>query len=215
MPNAAQLSIPACDSPRFSTASFDPGEHVYTADGVVVPSVTQVLTSVGKRPDLSRVDPEVLEAKRALGTLVHEACMVIAAGDDLDWEALGLGEPYARAFKKFLVDTRMKVEHMEWHTVCEVDGIRYGMKLDIAGLLHGRPAVGEIKTTASVEKWWRLQTAAYKLGLELSFPRPLVPPFEYERFVVHLKKTASYALISHDNPDDVDAWRSALKLAVW
>ena len=193
---------------------FDPVKHVYSLNGLIVPSVTQILSNVGKRPDFSRVDPEVLEAKRQLGTLVHEACMVLAEGDDLDWEALGLGEGYVRGFKKFLVDTRFKVERMEWHTICRVDGIPYGMKIDIAGLWNGEPYLGEIKTPEKAENWWRLQTAGYQLGLEATLGRPHVPPFRYRRFVCHLGRSG-YSVITHNEESDLEAFRCALKLAGW
>jgi len=73
--------------------TFDAATHTYTAGGVRVPSVTQVLKLLPLGPDFSRVDPDVLERKRQLGNLVHDACAILDEGDDLDWGALGEARP--------------------------------------------------------------------------------------------------------------------------
>ncbi len=52
--------------------TFDPVGHVYTLDGVRVPSVTQILKHAGLI-DFSSVPPPVLENARLRGTHVHQA----------------------------------------------------------------------------------------------------------------------------------------------
>ena len=68
------------------TLVFDEAEHRYTVDGVVVPSVTTVLSAVGI-PDLSFVNKEVLKASAEFGTAAHLACELYDKGE-LDEDAL-------------------------------------------------------------------------------------------------------------------------------
>lgn len=63
---------------------FEPSTHTYTLDGVVVPSVTQVLSLL---EDWSHVNPEVLEAARVFGDHVHSAVHLWNTGE-LDWGSL-------------------------------------------------------------------------------------------------------------------------------
>lgn len=68
------------------TLVFDEIQHRYTVDGVVVPSVTTVLSAVGI-PDLSFANKEVLKASSEFGTAAHLACELYDKGE-LDEDAL-------------------------------------------------------------------------------------------------------------------------------
>jgi hypothetical protein len=192
--------------------SFDPSTHIYTSRGLRVPSVTQaikLLPHIGA--DYSRVDPEDLERKRAIGVLVHDACAILDEGDDLDWGALGESRGYVEGYRRFLLDTRFRPRLIEYHRVAAVTGMKYGMKLDREGVLGREPVVLDIKTAEQVEPSWGIQTAAYALGL----PRPVLPPFQYTRYAVILKPNGTYKLHTFDDPDDPGVFKSALHLAYW
>jgi hypothetical protein len=208
--------------------SFDPATHSYAVAGFgVVPSVTQVLQSVKIGPDFepthhrcpncgthlvkTTVDAETLKRKCDLGLLVHEACVVLDEGDDLDWDRLGPAEPYVRGYRKFIIDTRFRATMLEYQTVACLNGMYYGMKLDREGLLNGQPHVVEIKTPEKAEPSWGVQLAAYALGL----PRPVLPPFRYQRLVVNLRPNGTYRLISYDDPGDEEVFKYALAMNYW
>jgi len=66
---------------------YDAASHgYYDEKGKWVPSVTQILSLCGLS-DYSRVNPEVLEAKRAIGNEVHDLCATIDKYGciDMDW----------------------------------------------------------------------------------------------------------------------------------
>jgi hypothetical protein len=191
--------------------TFDPSTHIYTAGGARVPSVTQVLKMLSLGADFSRVDPEVLDHKRQLGTLAHDACAILDEGDDLDWEALGEARPYVEGYRKFKLDTRFEPRLIEFHKIAVVNGMRYGMKLDREGILNREPVVLDLKTAENTEPTWGLQLAAYALGL----PLPTLPPFDYQRLIVQLKPNGTYKLHTYADPDDAGAFKSALHLAYW
>src|ERR1700675_985366 len=65
------------------TVDFTELGHIYrTDDGVIVPSVSQVLTLAGIS-DMSGIPQHVLDRARAIGTAVHQACEYLDQ-DDLD-----------------------------------------------------------------------------------------------------------------------------------
>lgn len=63
---------------------FDEQTHTYRLDGVVIPSVTQVLASMS---DFSWVNPAVLARKADIGRKVHKVCEWWDK-DELDEETL-------------------------------------------------------------------------------------------------------------------------------
>ena len=66
---------------------FDPDSHLYRVDGIIVPSVTQVLEDVGI-VDYSRLPGSTREMALRRGSAVHAACHYDDEGD-LDETQLG------------------------------------------------------------------------------------------------------------------------------
>ena len=67
-------------------ATFLAERHIYEYEGVVVPSVTQVLTLAGIH-DVSHVPLHYLERAAGIGSAVHQACEYLDEGK-LDLESV-------------------------------------------------------------------------------------------------------------------------------
>lgn len=189
-----------------ATVQFDELNHIYQKDGVVVPSVTQVLTLAGLS-DFSTVPPHILEKARQVGTAVHEASQFLDEGD-LDLESL---DPsivgYMVGYQKFREEHGFKATLIEHRTVGEHEGMAYGMCFDRLGSMNGYDCevLLDIKTSSRPSASWAIQTAAYVDGWHND-------PF---RLIVHVAKDGSYKLIRHEDGEDFEVWRSALRVAYW
>lgn len=135
---------------------FDDKLHQYTVDGVVIPSVTQIIKAAGLY-DFSMVDPDVLEYKRNLGTQVHAATEL----DDQD--NLGGYDPviegYLSAWRKFKAETGFRVTHIEERLFHKK--YHYAGTLDRLGKFGDRGVLIDIKTGAIDLSTVGPQTAAY------------------------------------------------------
>src|SRR5690348_16409857 len=81
---------------------FEPDNHVYTVNGIVVPSVTQILEPL---VDFSKIPAAVLEYAKLRGEAVHLACELYDQ-NDLDIDNLDtVIVPYLEAWIKFKADT--------------------------------------------------------------------------------------------------------------
>lgn len=186
---------------------FDPDAHVYRLDGQVVPSVTQLLKPIGQ--DFSMVPPDVLEAKRALGTAVHLACELDDEGD-LDDDSLDpVLAPYVSAWRKFKAETRAMIvmnERQLGHLT-----LRYAGTLDRLAKIRSDMWLLDIKTSAEPH-------ASY--GVQLSGYEELLRADEYtdqpvKRGTVHLRDDGTYRLHEFKNPNDAAAFRACLSLFHW
>jgi hypothetical protein len=177
---------------------FDQATHSYERDGVRLPSVTQVLKSVGI------IDPDkYASGAAARGTAVHLACQYLDEGD-LD-EATIAPEltGYLAAYRKFLADTGWKwigIEHRLAHKSLNyagtIDRISVDLVLDIKS---GQP-----------EDWHRLQAAAYLAMLE--------NPMGRTRYGLYLGPRGTYGLTEYTRrefPRDWAVFQSALNIHNW
>jgi hypothetical protein len=178
--------------------SFSEEDHCYkTVDGIIVPSVTQVIEGCGF-VDYSMVNTEVLDRKSKLGMAVHTAAHIITTGDDLDWDTVhedAVG--YILAHEKFMANTGFKAEHVEEARIVVIDGMPVGMKPDADGILpDGTPYVFDLKCALKEEKSWRYQSAAYALGLWKREDK------RYKRAMVQLKPTGDFKLFPYTDRRD-------------
>lgn len=140
---------------------FSPEKHEYKINGVVVPSVTQVLSRMN---DYDLVHNDVLERKRQLGVAVHKACE-LHYKNDLDEDSLPQEvKPYFEVWLQFIDDTGFVITAMEK----QVYSLRHGYAgtLDCIGVLHDVKVLLDIKCTAKIMGSVGPQTAAYRLALE-------------------------------------------------
>lgn len=187
---------------------FDPARHVYTVDGVRVPSVTQVLEAVGIS-DFSMVPPDRLQYAQDLGTAVHAATEAYDQ-DDLDYGSIAgtVVEPYLEAWSKFRKETGFVPRLIEARGVARAGGQRYGYCLDREGDLSGRPTILDIKT-GEPSRAWGPQLAAYE---ESQF---LLDGQHRRRAVIRLRGDGNWQQVMESDPTDSHVWRWALGLATW
>lgn len=186
-----------------SVFHFDEETHTYTLDGVRLPSVTQLLKPIG--PDFSMVPPAVLEAKRHLGVVVHEACQFDDEGD-LDDESVPVPvAPYLSAWRKFRADTGAQVianEQQAFHP-----GLRFAGTIDrLVKLPDGSTWLIDLKTSADPYPSYGVQLAGYQLLLSLS---------DVRRATVHLRDDGTYRQHEFKNPNDAAAFMACLSLHQW
>jgi len=179
---------------------YDNATHTYKVDGVVYPSVTQVLREAGLIDDTWFTEEGAERGKEvALITELYDK-------GELDEALLTKTRPqymgYLEAWKKFLRERVFVVvtieERLYEHAYCYAGTSDRRVSL-IDGT--GRTLV-EIKTGAKA--WWhRYQTAAY-----------MAVRGALNRMAVYLKPDGKYTCDPHDDyPHDIDVFRAALCIA--
>jgi hypothetical protein len=146
--------------------TFDEASHTYTDDrGIVVPSVTQMLKSEGFI-NFDGIPFGVLERKRRIGNLVHQATHRWEDGEDLnDYDLPEVVMPYIKGYINFCNDNNFQPDLCEKRSLAVVNGMRFGMTPDRRGEVKGIPTIVELKSSACEHPAWRLQLALYDMGL--------------------------------------------------
>lgn len=138
--------------------TFDAAAHVYTLDGVVVPSVTGILKASGLI-DFSQIPPAVLEVARARGERTHRAIHYYNEGD-LDWSTLDDGDrPRVNAWLRFIEQRKFQILKAEFRVYSRRYG--YAGTGDVLGLLDGKLALADFKLGKPEDVAADLQTSAY------------------------------------------------------
>lgn len=190
-----------------SQLHFDAESHRYTVDGVVLPSVTQILKPLYS---FHGVPAEVLEAKAALGTAVHRACELLD-NDDLDQESeegkAGL-EPiagYLAGYVKFKAELRpvvleneTQLHHPVHHYAGTIDR-RYTINRDLWDI--------DLKSTVAMSPVVGLQTAAYSELLRARGDRR-----KARRGALQLFPDGKYKLWEFLEPSDLAVFLSLLNV---
>lgn len=185
---------------------FDEEKHEYSVGGVVIPSVSDILSplSEGRYKD---INPAILEQAAARGTAVHEACELIDYGAEPEEDPETDG--YVYAYETFLMEHEVEWELIEG-TVAFYRGLPfsdgelpvYCGTVDRYGKLDGLNAVVDIKTYASMTSDAQIsascQTQLYKDAIYSTHGQPETPT---RRFVLHLRKDGTYRLIDLDRFD--------------
>lgn len=168
-----------------SRIEFDEEKHLYTVDGVKMPSVTEILSPLTAK-HYGEISKETLRLAADRGTAVHEACELLDYGfepEDIPAEWMG----YVDAYAAFLNDYRPK-----WHGIEEMvyspEG-GYCGRVDRYGLIDGKMSVLDIKTTTSPTKANYMsgacQTVAYGNALKTI----------QKGLLLYLKKDGDYRLV--------------------
>jgi hypothetical protein len=182
---------------------FNKDGHVYQLDGRVVPSVTQVLAPL---VDFSMVRPEVLEAARAFGNHVHQACHL----DDqeaLDWSELDPAlVPYVTAWRAFLRDTGAVVIASEQPIAHATLG--YAGTPDRVLMMKREIVVPDLKATSVVPRSVGPQTSGYAKAYQSQHGGR-----EPGRLCVQLKADGTYSSHRRREPTDWSVFLSCLN--VW
>lgn len=169
------------------TIEFNEEKHIYTVDGKVYPSVTDICSPI-TADHYGEINSAVLEMAARRGTAVHEATELIDLGSmpEDDPEIDG----YVNAYLDFLLDYQPHWYYIEWIGFCDEWG-GYCGTVDRAGMVGREYWVLDIKTTASPSKEQYIatccQTMAYSMMIE-----PIHTP---KRKILYLRKDGSYRLV--------------------
>lgn len=172
---------------------FDEEEHRYYVDGVEYPSVTTVLNYI-TADHYGSISPVILESARRRGSEVHEALEELDYTGDCSVNPQNAG--YCRAYTAFLNDYRPEWYGIEKPLYSPLQG--FCGTVDRYGLINGKPAVLDIKTTSSPnrENYLSLccQTSAYGM-LIASYKEDLHWDIA-DRYGLYLKSDGTYRLIN-------------------
>lgn len=168
--------------------------HQYTVDGVEVPSVSE-LTRFISREIYGDVQQFRLDAAASRGTNVHKATEALDkfGSVEVDDEAL----PYLKAYISFVRDHKPEWEKIEWSVN---NGFLYAGTLDRYGVVDGKKAIVDIKTTGTISKGHKvLYTAAqnlYRKAVEPDHPVEAI-------YILQLKNDGTYKLHELEVQDEL------------
>ncbi len=184
--------------------TFNEEQHEYRWNGVVVPSVTQILAPM---VDYSVVPEARMKAAQELGSMVHKATELFDLGvldeDDLD----PILKPYLDAWKKFRSDVGFvpdTVEKQIYHPT-----LRYCGTSDRTGTIRGRKAVLDIKKMMALGPVIGLQLAAYQEMHNLEGAGIVA------RYALSLRADGTYRLQEYTDSVDLPAFMSLLTIRNW
>lgn len=143
------------------TLEYDDDTHTYLADGIIIPSVTQVLgLKFGSKYD--HVDPETLERACNYGTAVHKAVE--------NYCTLGIddGSREIRNYRFLKSYYDIKPIKNEIPIIIFADDIPLvAGRLDMVAEIKGAVAIADIKTTSTLDKeYLGYQLNLYRIGLK-------------------------------------------------
>ena len=201
--------------------TFEEQGHVYKFEGKRVMSLTQILDAAGL-VDYSMVQPAVLEAKRGLGSKVHEYCLWNDK-NELDMDDLKPWPKYwnrVEGWRQFVADSGFMPD-LTWCEVpaaARVNGMLYALTVDRYGVVGDGEnianAVIEIKTCADKEPSHQIQTAGQAI---LFRPQSDAVQLPLKRFAVYLLEKANgagkfYAVQEHTDRMDEKIFLACLML---
>ena len=189
--------------------TFNAEAHEYWYGNRRLPSVTEII-----RPlmDYSNIPVGVMEHARQVGQAVHGA-IKLHNEDDLAVDALDLGIiPRFEAWLRFVTDTGFTVLGFEQPMYSET--YLYAGTPDLWGDDRlGTSYLIDIKATAMIPPWVRIQTIGYKKLVE-----PLAKKQRMRRAALHLQKDGAYRFEVYpfaQDSDDFMTFQSCLRILQW
>ena len=146
-----------------SRLAFDEKKHIYSLDGVVLPSVTQILRPVTEC-FYSGIDPDVLQKAADRGTAIHSA---IETWIDYQMDTIVV-DAYRGYFNAFLTwwgdrnPVPLATELRTYHKI-----LMYAGTVDLIAEIDGKTVLVDYKSSVSVNmKAYALQLEAYQQALK-------------------------------------------------
>ncbi|MGO4278245.1 PD-(D/E)XK nuclease family protein [Cupriavidus sp. RAF20_2] len=184
-----------------SALLFNEASHTYTADGVVIPSVTQILAPLN---DLSFIKPDVLQYKRELGTAVHKATELYDQGELDEATVPAVVQPYLNGWIRLRAELSFEILGMEERVFHPAH--RYAGTYDRLVLLDGKRCIWDLKTGGMFPSYGP-QTAAYKNAVEKASGKRVEG-----RYTVELRDDGTYRLHEMTDPEDWPVFLGCLAL---
>ena len=133
-----------------SKVQFDEATHTYTLNGKELPSVTHIIRYLAV-DKANNADPNAAAIARERGTLVHQEAMLFdytnCFSSDIDSDCA----PYLEAYVQFVRDYKPQWTLIEHIMGDDSDGMGYAGTLDRFGLIDGKFALLDIKTSYKVD----------------------------------------------------------------
>lgn len=147
------------------TLEYDDDEHIYLVDGVIVPSVTQVL-KVQFGGKYANVNRSVLQRAANRGTEIHKAIENYCRGDE---DLIAIKE--VRNFRFLKNQYNFKVLENEKPIIIVKDGMPIAAgRLDLVLDIKDGTALADIKTTSTLDKeYLAYQLNLYRIGYMQSY----------------------------------------------
>lgn len=186
---------------------FDEVKHQYTLDGVILPSVTQVLAGAGLI-DLSGIPAERLEAARLFGIAAHRAT-ALSDKKTLDEKKLDIHlQPYLAGWKLFCQEYGFVPKYIEV-PMCS-------QKYRVAGTpdrignwrIDDCLIIPDIKTGFELSPANGIQLAGY----ELIVKEEIKPKVRIKRLSVLLNNEGTYKIKQHKDKSDINIFMAALSI---
>ena len=149
--------------------------HIYRLDGVVLPSVSEIMKPLTEAY-YSDIDESVMETARIRGSMVHEAIE--------NYIHFGIYDPAAEEYVKHFIAWQEKFKPSIIMTEIMFTNGVYAGTIDMYCMIGGRMVLVDLKVTSKINReLLEVQLAAYKElllhnGLEVE-----------QTMVLHLKKT--------------------------
>lgn len=191
-----------------SDIKFDPATHAYTIDGQPVPSVTQVLKATGF------VDTTFFtDEARTRGTYVHRL-IELHIMQDLDESTVDPAlQGYFDAFKRFQEEADIDTDTWTVEKPLASPLYRFAGTPDFVGIINGKCAVIDLKTSVTASPSEQLQTAAYHTLVAENRQEGAMPVTH--RFSLHVSDDGKYKLIEHKDRQDRQIFQAALACYQW
>ena len=175
---------------------FDEDKHIYRLDGIVYPSVTQIMKPLSSEK-YGSVPTSILQAAAYRGSVVHESIENYIKYDfsDCPNECRGYFEGFTRFVEKYkpeFVDSEMRIYHKT---------MMYAGTLDLLCVIEDKKYIVDYKTTYSInDDLCRVQLEAYVQGLKSH-------GVDVDgKMILHLKNDGSTDTREYPN-EDAAAWR--------
>lgn len=186
---------------------FNEELHQYKNDGVVLPSVTQVLSPL---TDYTVVGADALEKARQKGVAIHKMVELYCA-NDLDEDTLpDWLKPVLKAWKTFVDNTGFKVDGSEVRL--HHPTLAYAGTFDLGGMAQkNKRWLVDIKRSLFAGRVIGLQLAAYKRTWEYHNKGQKID----KRFALILREDGQYRLTEFEDPRDDSVFLAALTMHKW
>jgi hypothetical protein len=183
---------------------FDNDSHTYKINGLIIPSVTQIIQGAGLT-NFDNVPDFILKEKADLGTKVHSATELYDKGT-LDRKSLHpVLKRYLNSWIEFKKDYGFIVEGIEdtyYHPLYNFIG-----RVDRTGLINNKKVLVDIKSGMKY-KTHAIQTAGYQILYD--YDKHKTERIK-ERLTVYLSETG-YKVEPNKNPNDTNVFLAALTI---
>lgn len=140
-------------------------EHIYLKNGIIVPSVTQILSKIFPNK-YDKVPFWKLDAKAEYGTIVHLSIEKYEKNEEL---------PTLNTYQKISLEEYKKLKEeysiipLEQETIVSYE-YEFAGRLDMIAIVNGKKCLLDIKTTAILDKeWLSWQLSMYELAYGYDF----------------------------------------------